>query len=114
MKRISNRIRIPAALAALSLALTVIAGNTLAMLLREATGADDEIAKDTDFRGQEMIDLVNDLLDKGLILAAILCPLTCAWGAGMMMFSTRGSGPQVMAASIVAVVLVAGMKGIAS
>lgn len=62
--------------------------------------------------GTDIFDVVNRLLGPALIVVVALAPLAIAWGAGMMIFGGK-HGPQIMASSIVAVVLVAAAKGIA-
>jgi hypothetical protein len=66
-----------------------------------------------DIRFDSLFDMVDRLLGPALLIVAAIAPLGVAWGAGAMMFGGK-SGPQIMGASIVAVVLVASAKLIAS
>jgi hypothetical protein len=65
-----------------------------------------------DMRFDSLFVMVDRLLGPALFIVAALAPLGVAWGAGAMMFGGK-SGPQIMGASIVAVVLVASAKFVA-
>jgi hypothetical protein len=95
--------------AALMVAVLVWLARAHAQIIHEAVKNDIGPRRANDV---DIYSMVDSLLGPALYITAGIAPLGVAWGAGAMMFGGK-SGPQIMGASIVAVVLVASAKFVA-
>jgi hypothetical protein len=61
----------------------------------------------------DVVTATDELMNKAIVVAAIMCPLGMAGGAISLIFGGR-HGPQVMGAAVVGVLLTIACKGVAA
>ena len=114
MRRIARNGRTAAAAAALTASIALVSAGPLAAFLRGATGNDGDDGPDLGGSRTELIFFVDNLMGEALLVTVIVAPLVIIWGAATMMFSTQGNGPQIIGATVIAVILVVAARGIAA
>jgi hypothetical protein len=95
--------------ALLALAAAFLLGLDAALLREAVAGQTGDAAAEF----ENMLKVSQDLAKRAIYIVVIIAPLAFCWGVGAMAFGSR-NGPQIMASAIVAVVLIAGVNGIAA